>query len=257
MGKGSRGILTAASLVWLASCGAQPAPEPAHPAATDPADEVSTPASESARPASSASVEGAQAKPPRVEMPNVDFDTRNDPVAAWFASKGIKADSSKALRELASLPESTEVECDSIVPVGKPFEQAALCRRHAVEGLSELATSHVLLVPDAGKLRVIWQAPSAAGLLNRSDNSEQRLVQLDVSMQDDGMVLYLDDAPDFPCGTVGARIEAAKRGAEADEKQSLAALGRRAATLCRGRGMYAWRGRSFVRTGPVPASARE
>lgn len=250
----SLGILGSAALL-LVSCGAPPSAPPSSPAAPTTA---SAPEPQEDK---HASPPAAESKPepssPKMEMPNVDFEARDDTVEAWFASQGIKDTSSKSLQDLAGLPASMDFDCDSVVPVGKPFEKAALCRRQFVEGQWELATSHLLLVPEAGKLRVIWQAPSAAGLLSETDTSEKRFVQLNVSLRDDGLVLFLDDDADYPCSDVRGRFEAAKRDAEPDEKRSLAALERMAASVCRGRGMYAWRGQSFVRTGPVPASARE
>lgn len=249
----SLGILGSAALL-LTSC-AQPAASPSSPAAPTTTSAAEPQDDKPAPPPT------AESKPepssPKMEMPSVDFEARDDTVEAWFASHGIKDASSKSLQELAGLPASMDFECDSVVPVGKPFEKAALCRRQFVEGQWELATSHLLLVPEAGKLRVIWQAPSATGLLSQTDTSEKRFVQLDVSLRDDGLVLYLDDDADYPCGDVRGRFEAAKRDAEPEEKRSLAALERMATSVCRGRGMYAWRGQSFVRTGPVPPRDRE
>jgi hypothetical protein len=188
-------------------------------------------------------------------MPSVDFSEREEHVDGWFKSKGISDTSSKALIERAGLPESMHVECDSVVPVGKPFERAALCRSQVLHGQWELETQYLLLVPDSGKLRVVWQASSAAGLLNRSDTSEHPFVQLNVALQDDGQVLFLEDVPNLSCSEVSRKIADARREAEPDEKSSYGRLDQVASGVCRARGKYAWRNSTFVRVGPVPPGA--
>lgn len=191
----------------------------------------------------------AQPKKSEFEMPSVDFSEREDGVSGWLKAAGIQDSSPKALGELAGF--ASELECDSLVPVGKPFEKAALCRRQLQHGLWELETFFLLVAPESGKLRVLWQTSSAASLVDRNDTSEKPFVQLDVSLQDDGQALFLQETEDYPCENVRARINAARADADPEEKASLANIDRLATSLCRARGKYAWRNNTFVRVGPM------
>ncbi len=184
-------------------------------------------------------------------MPSVDFSERDDTVAGWLKANGFSDTSSETLSALAGLPASSNLECDSLVPVGKPFEKAALCRRQVQHGAFELETFFLVLAPEGGKLKTLWQASTAASMIHPNDNSEHPLVQLDVSLQDDGMVLFVQDAEGYACDGVRARAAAARVDAEPEEKAALGNVERLATALCRGRGRYAWRNGTFVRAGAV------
>jgi hypothetical protein len=180
-------------------------------------------------------------------MRHADWTPAVDGVDGWLQSKGIQDTSSESLIKLAGLPESTRVECDRVVPVGKPVGEAALCRRQYKESMWVLATSFLLLVPENGRLQKVWEVPAAAGQLSRRDVSETPLVQLNVSMQDDGMLLFLEEAEGVGCGDWRARLAAARKDADPEEKDTFTSLERLAARVCQGKGRYAWRGTTFRR----------
>lgn len=228
---------------------------PGSPGSTTPADEPapSDPAEVDPPPAPEAPTVESKEQPEKseFEMPSVDFSEREDGVSGWFKAAGIQDSSPKALSELAGFAPSSELACDSLVPVGKPFEKAALCSRQVQHGLWELETFFLLVTPENGKLRVLWQTSSAASLIDRNDNSEKPFVQLDVSLQDDGQALFVQETEDYPCENVRARLNAARAEADPEEKAALANIDRMASSLCRARGRYAWRNNTFVRVGPM------
>ncbi len=236
-------LVCAACLVACSAGPGSPGPTtPADdPAPSDPAEVEPSPAPEVKE----------QPKKSDFEMPSVDFSEREDGVSGWLKAAGIQDASPKALAELAGFAPPSELECDSLVPVGKPFEKAALCRRQVQHGLWELETFFLLVAPENGKLRVLWQTSSAASLVDRNDTSEKPFVQLDVSLQDDGQALFLQETEDYPCENVRARLNAARAEADPEEKASLANIDRLATSLCRARGKYAWRNNTFVRVGPL------
>lgn len=198
-----------------------------------------------------AAVAEEQPKKSEFEMPSVDFSEREDGVSGWMKAAGIQDSSPKALSDLAGFAPPSELVCDSLVPVGKPFEKAALCSRQLQHGLWELETFFLLVTPENGKLRVLWQTSSAASLIDRNDNSEKPFVQLDVSLQDDGQALFVQETEDYPCENVRVRLNAARAEADSEEKAALANIDRMASSLCRARGRYAWRNNTFVRVGPM------
>lgn len=180
-------------------------------------------------------------------MRSATWSSGDDSVEGWLHSKGIEDTSSASLIQLAGLTGSANVECDRVVPVGAPIGQAALCRSQVQDGLWVLGTSFLLLVPENGKLKKIWEASSAAGLLSHRDRSETPYVQLNVSVQDDGMMLFLEDVAGLECGSMRTRIANARKEAEPEEKDDFKALERLTAKVCQAKGRYVWRGGSFVR----------
>jgi len=240
------GLNVLASLLVL-SCGSPPAPGvPSGSEANRPgADEAAAPASSAAR------TEPPPADPsegrPVAQAQGPDWTPAADGVDGWLQSKGIADTSSEALVKAAGLPESTRVECDRVIPVGKPVGEAALCRRQYKDGLWVLGTSFLLLAADNGRLRKVWEMPSAVGQLSTQDVSETPFVQLNLSVQDDGMLLFLEEVEGLGCGDWRARVAAARKDAEPEEKDTFVALERLAARVCQGKGRYAWRGSSFAR----------
>lgn len=180
-------------------------------------------------------------------MRRADWTSPDDGVEGWLRKKGIEDTSSESLSKLAGLPPTTHVECDRVVPVGKPVSEAALCRKQDKDGLWVLATSFVLLGADSGKLRKIWEAPAAVGQLSRRDLAETPFVQLNFAMQDDGMLLYLEEAEGLGCGDWRARLAAARKEAEPEEKDTFTALERAAGRVCQAKGRYVWRAGTFGR----------
>lgn|GEM_PF-3492785 len=236
-------LLYLAPIPACASGTSEPAAAPSAPE-PDPAD--------TAPPEPTPSAEAPKPETKRdYEMPAVDFSERDDSVAGWLKANGFPDASPVSLSALAGLPASSNLECDSLVPVGKPFEKAALCRRQVQHGIFELETFFLLLVPEGGKLKTLWQASTAASMIHPNDNSEHPLVQLDVSLQDDGLALFVQDAEGFACDGVRARAATARADAEPEEKAAIGNVERVAASLCRGRGKYTWRNSTFVRTGAV------
>ena len=240
---------TAAALALLClapipACAAGTSEPAAAPSAPNPADTTPpepTPSAEATKPEAKRDY----------EMPSVDFSERDDTVAGWLKANGFPDASAESLSALAGLPASSNLECDSVVPVGKPFEKAALCRRQVQHGIFELETFFLLLAPEGGKLKTLWQASTAASMIHPNDNSEHPLVQLDVSLQDDGLALFVQDAEGLACDGVRARAATARADAEPEEKAAIGNVERVATALCRGRGKYTWRNSTFVRTGPV------
>ncbi len=241
-----------ALLVPVLACGSPPAP--ASPGAAEnavasarPAASSAAPATSTAPPAPSSSDQPAAPSSATAGTGVPDWTPAADGVDGWLQSKGIQDTSSASLIKLAGLPDSVRVECDKVVPVGKPVGEAALCRRQYKEGMWVLATSFLLLVPDQGHLRKVWEMPSAAGQLSRRDLAESPLVQLNLSMQDDGMLLFLDEAEGLGCGDWRARLDAARKDSDPEDKDTFASLARLAGRVCQGKGRYAWRGTSFGR----------
>ena len=231
-----------AAAVETTSSVAQPAPPPAS---------TPQPAKPEPPPATAATTEPS-AQPAVPDAPPTWNE--GDPVDGWFASKGIGDVSSLSLLKLANLPASRNLECDRVVPVGKPVGQGALCRRQYLDAPWVQATSFVVLAVEQGKVRVVWESLSAAGLLSRHDMSEQAFAQLLVSMRDDGEELSLEDWGDTSCDAARTKLTEAKKDAEEDDKPSHTSLERLIGRVCQARGRYAWRGGRYVRTGAVPAT---
>lgn len=233
-------------------CGSPPAPS-APSTTADPIASSSPAPSVTAEPAAPTSAAPPSSAPAQhepsqgVDLRGADWTPAVDGVEGWLQSKGIQDTSSGSLSKLAGLPDSTHVECDRVVPVGKPVGEAALCRRQDKDGLWVLATSFLLLVPDNGRLRKVWEAPSAVGQLSRRDVSETPFVQLNVSLQDDGALLFLEEAEGLGCSDYRARVAAARKDADPEEKDTFTALERLAARVCQAKGRYAWRGTTFGR----------
>jgi len=240
---------TALMMLSLSSCGSHPgqtAPQiPARPEASaaaasssqaDRPEQIGTPTAASSATAGD-----------RVDMRHADWTAADEGVDGWLHAKGVEDTSSEALIKLAGLPESVRVECDRVVPVGKPIGQAALCRRQYKDGVWVLVTSFLLLVPEGGRLRKVWEVPAAVGQLSRVDAAEAPFVQLNVSIQDDGMLLFMEETEGLGCGDWRVRLKAARQDAEPEEADTLKALERVAPRVCQSKGRYAWRGTTFGR----------
>ncbi len=180
-------------------------------------------------------------------MRHADWTAADDSVDGWLHGKGVEDTSSEALIKLAGLPESVRMECDRVVPVGKPVGQAALCRRQYKDGMWVLVTSFLLLVPEGGRVRKVWEVPAAVGQLSRRDAAETPFVQLNVSIQDDGMLLFMEETEGLGCGDWRVRLKAARQDAEPEEADTFKTLERVTPRVCQSKGRYAWRGTTFGR----------
>jgi len=230
------------------NCGAGPSKPAREPSATAAAAVSSQPTGSVAQAAESILKADSPQTPDSSES-----DQRLDTVEGWLASKGIKDISSESLIRLAALPASVHVECDRLFPVGKPVGQAVLCRRQFMEGDWELGTSFLLLVPNQTRLRVVWEARSAAGTLSKTNVSEDPWVQLSISVQDDGQVLFLEEVASLSCSDAKKRAAQERKQAEKQDMASIDVMERSVGRVCQARGKYAWRGSTFVRvSGPIP-----